>query len=194
MLFSPSSLQVTPFRRLSMKIFTLGYEKISFDVYTHALINANVKILIDVRERAWSQRPEFIKSSLKRGLAQSGIQYVHIPSAGNPSINRKTARSAAECMRRYHQYLKSNPECLGEILSYIKYSSEKGFNACLTCYERDPNYCHRSVLIKELLRVEPEIMPIHLQPSQNIEKARLVEDSPSLLKTAFLTPALLPIE
>lgn len=177
-----------------MKIFTLGYEKISLSIYTRALINANVKILIDVRERAWSQRPDFIKSSLQRNLEQADIQYVHLPSAGNPSINRKTARSAAECMRRYYQYLKSNPECLEVILYYIRYAAEKGFNVCLTCYERDPDFCHRSVLIKELLILEPEIMPIHLQPSQNTEKAKPIENTHSVFKTAFLTPALLPIE
>ena len=98
-----------------MKLYTLGYQSLSAPLYLQSLVNAGVGIVIDVRENAWSQRPDFIKSNLSRALATVNIDYSHLKSAGNPSSNRRNARNARECLRRYRKHLRAHGDCLAEI-------------------------------------------------------------------------------
>ena len=177
-----------------MKIFTLGYQGLSPELYIRSLINAGVGTVIDVREHAWSQRPEFVKAPFKKTLASSNIQYQHIKAAGNPSENRKTARSAAECLGRYRTYLRSSPECLRTLLIAIEKAEQSGRPACLTCFERRYEECHRSVLIEELKLLESSLSPIHLEPfvAPKKKKAKRSSSTPSLLITAFVGPDFLP--
>jgi uncharacterized protein (DUF488 family) len=60
-----------------MKLYTLGYQSLSERLYLQTLVNAGVGIVIDVRENAWSQRPDFIKSNLRSALATRNIDYNH---------------------------------------------------------------------------------------------------------------------
>ena len=179
-----------------MKVFTLGYQTLSSDLYVRTLVNAGVGIVLDVRERAWSQRPEFVKGTLNDALYVAGIRYIHVKAAGNPAQNRKTARSAAECLTRYRIHLKTNVASLHALLTEIRAASGDGRPACLTCYERIYTDCHRSVLIEELQVLAPEIVVVHLEPSVAPKKANnriqraITADSP--FGSAFLAQAFLP--
>jgi uncharacterized protein (DUF488 family) len=145
-----------------MRVYTLGYQQISLDHYVEALVRADVGVVLDVRETAWSYKPGFSKSQLQAALRAVRIDYVHIPSAGNPSSNRRTAKSTAECLRRYRTYLRRNSDCVNELLDYIKEAAKSGRPACLTCYEKKPTDCHRSILIEALEIAEPRLRPAHL--------------------------------
>lgn len=177
-----------------MKIYTLGYQGLSPEIYVRSLVNAGVGTVIDVREHAWSQRPEFVKGPLQKTLASSNIQYQHVKAAGNPSQNRRTARSAAECLGRYRTYLRSNLECLRALLIAIETAEQSGRPACLTCFERNYEECHRSVLIAELKHLESSLLPIHLEPfvAPKKRKARAPSSAHSLMMTAFVGPDFLP--
>jgi uncharacterized protein (DUF488 family) len=175
-----------------LRIYTLGYQGLSQELYVQALVNAGVGVVIDVREHAWSQRPAFVKSTLRAALLQARIEYRHIKSAGNPSKNRKTARSAAECLSRYRTHLSQNLDCLRELLMIINEAEQVGRPASLTCYERSYLDCHRSVLIEELLNLEARLMPIHLEPTIVTRLKPQGLTRPSLATTAYLAPALLP--
>jgi uncharacterized protein (DUF488 family) len=147
-----------------MKIYTLGYQGLNPEAYVQSLINAGVKVVIDVRENSWSQRPAYVGSTLRRSLEPAGISYQHWKALGNPSANRKTASSAAECMRRYRFYLKRNRASLLLFLEEILNAASNGNPFCLTCYEKEHRNCHRSVIVDELMKIEPSIIPIHLEP------------------------------
>lgn len=174
-----------------MKLYTLGYQSLSAQLYLQSLVNAGVGIVIDVRENAWSQRPDFIKSSLMRVLATVDIDYHHLKAAGNPSSNRKNARNARECLRRYRQHLKAHADCLAELLVLVRDADSRGRPACLTCYERDSANCHRSILIEELRAVAPALNPYHLQPTLLVPP-KTFKPVRSLMSDAFLSPSLLP--
>jgi len=147
---------------VTMRVYTLGYQQINLDDYVDALVEAGVGIVLDVRQTAWSYKEGFSKSRLQAALKSVSIDYVHIPSAGNPSSNRRTAKSTAECLRRYRTYLRHNSDCVDELLSHIKKAAKSGRPACLTCYEKKPSDCHRSILIEALEIVEPRLRPAHL--------------------------------
>lgn len=146
-----------------MKVFTLGYQALKLDVYTQTLINAGIGIVLDVREVPWSYNRQYIKSILQRTLSDSGINYLHLKSCGNPSSNRKTATSIQECLDRYKIYLRQNPDCLNGLFNEIKTASDSGRPACLTCYEKSPHDCHRKILLDFLCETNPFLEVVHLQ-------------------------------
>jgi uncharacterized protein (DUF488 family) len=180
-----------------MRVYTLGYEGLSLDAYTSILCAFNVGVVLDVRERAWSQRPDYIKSKMDHGLASVGINYIHVQSAGNPSSIRKTVTTPEECLMLFRKHLRLNPDCVGELYSYVRLAAESGRPACLTCYERASENCHRSVLIEALLELDPTLDPIHLPPAYPITLRRGMSEFASvrsLHKSAFLKPSLFRIK
>ena len=145
-----------------MKVYTLGYQHLSLSEYIDVLRASGVGVILDVREIAWSRKPGFSKSQLKASLSDAGINYIHVPSAGNPSSIRKTAKSSKECLKAYQEHLRTNDHCIDELLSHIQLALENGRPACLTCFERLPTECHRSILIEALIGVQLHLDSIHL--------------------------------
>lgn len=146
-----------------MKVFTLGYQGLKLEVYTDALVTAGVGILIDVRETPWSYNRKYIRSVLERTMAAADVDYVHLKECGNPSENRKSAKTLAQCLSRYKKHLRTNSDCLITLLDHIRLADNRGRPACLTCYEREPHECHRSILLDSLVDTDPSIEVIHLR-------------------------------
>ena len=140
-----------------MRVFTIGYQGISLPDYVEILSSHGIGIVLDVRETPWSRKPGFSKSQLSRALEGAGIQYQHVRSAGNPSENRKTAESVKDCLQKYRKHLRRHFGCLDELLDLIKVAEASGRPACLTCFEKMPEECHRSILVEALRKVEPRL-------------------------------------
>ena len=149
-----------------MQVFTLGYQRLRLEDYVDTLQEAGVGVVLDVRETPWSYNRRYIKSVMANALAESGIQYEHLRACGNPSSNRKTAASMAECLSRYRDYLSENSECLDELEYLVRNASEVGRPACLTCFERDPEECHRAILLDALGERLPAMRVVHLVPGE----------------------------
>ena len=77
---------------MPLKIFTIGYEKATQAELIDALHAAGVERLIDVRAVPLSRRPGFSKNILAGGLAEAGIDYVHLKALGTPPEGREAAR------------------------------------------------------------------------------------------------------
>ena len=152
---------------LFMNVFTIGYQGLSIDEYVQALSSHGIGIVLDVRETAWSYKVGFSKKPLTEALTEVGIAYSHIKAAGNPSTNRKTARSTRECLQRYRVYLAANPACLRELSGAILAAHKNGQPACLTCYERFPEECHRSVLLDTIKLENPGLRVTHIWEGQD---------------------------
>lgn len=151
-----------------MKVFTLGYQGLTLELYTDMLVDAGVGLLIDIREIPWSYNRRYIKSVLERTMTAADIEYVHIKECGNPSANRKTARSIKDCLAKYRRHLRKNSHCLRTLLDHIKVANDVGRPACLTCYEREAHECHRSILLEFLVDANPSIEVIHLRIDPSI--------------------------
>jgi uncharacterized protein (DUF488 family) len=146
-----------------MRIYTLGYQGLSFQSYIEKLVAAGIDLVVDVRETAWSHKPGFCKGPLIRGLNLAGINYVHLKAAGNPKQNRRTSRSATECLRRYKRYLFKNPRCLDQVLDVLNDAHAQDKTVCLTCFERSAAECHRSILVAALVERSGAIIPVHIE-------------------------------
>lgn len=125
----------------------IGYQGKSLHGLCEELRRHRIELVIDVRARAWSQRPEFRKGKLSETLAGYGIGYHHAKDAGNPYRPRRGEQiEPRECMRQYTEHLKSNPQVVDGIRRLL---GKK--RVALLCYESESSLCHRGVLLRRLI-------------------------------------------
>jgi uncharacterized protein (DUF488 family) len=114
------------------------------------LAAARVALLIDVRAVAASRRPGFSKTALKNGLAEHGIDYLHLRALGTPAKGREAARAGrtAEMRAIYADQLET-PEALVAMEQIMDAAGER--RSALLCYEKDAPGCHRSMLAERMI-------------------------------------------
>lgn len=128
-----------------MRIFTIGYEGATQVELVAALKTAGVEQVIDVRAVPNSRRPGFSKHILAAGLAEAGIDYVHLKALGTPADGRAAARAGQQALlERIYAAQLETPEAGLESARMIALAQEKP--SALLCYERDPAECHRTLL------------------------------------------------
>jgi uncharacterized protein (DUF488 family) len=143
-------------------LHTIGYEKRDLRAYIAALCDAAITLVVDVRETAWSHKPGFSKTAFAAALAEHGIAYVHARFAGNPKTLRDQARTHAECLRLYHDWLSERPEIVEELDAVVAGALACGDNVALTCFERHHHDCHRSILADAWQSIDPSRDVEHL--------------------------------
>jgi len=141
-----------------MHIFTIGYEGATVGEFLHALTEAGVKRVIDVRAVPNSRRPGFSKTPLRNALSEEGIDYVHLRALGTPADGRAAARAGRhdDLVRIYAGQLEL-PEAIAEGAKMLDLAGEEP--SALLCYERDPAGCHRTLLLSA---VAPDAEVVHL--------------------------------
>ena len=129
-----------------MRIFTIGYEGATVAEFLAALRAAGVQRVIDVRALPLSRRPGFSKSPLRAALEEAGIEYVHLKALGTPADGRAAARAGrhADMARIYAGQLEL-PEAMAQSAQMLALAKEQP--SALLCYEREPQHCHRSLLL-----------------------------------------------
>jgi uncharacterized protein (DUF488 family) len=132
-----------------LRIFTIGYEGATLDLFIAALKSACVERVVDVRALPLSRRPGFSKSPLRAALADAGIDYVHLKALGTPAEGRAAARSGrhAELAKIYSGQLEL-PEAMVQAAQMIELAREKP--TALLCMEREPRHCHRTLLLNSV--------------------------------------------
>jgi uncharacterized protein (DUF488 family) len=133
-----------------MQIYTIGYEGATQDAFIAALQAAGVELVADVRAVPLSRRPGFSKNVLAAGLKQAGIDYVGMKALGTPPEGREAARKGqlGRLAEVYAGQLEL-PEAMAEAGRLVGMAQERP--TALMCFERDPEACHRSLLVKTVL-------------------------------------------
>jgi uncharacterized protein (DUF488 family) len=124
-------------------LFTIGYEGKSVEEYVNQLIDEDIKVLL-------SMKYGFSKNQLKNIVENIGIQYIHIPELGIESSKRQELNNIEDYRALFADYeMNTLPRKLLEIerISDILKSSHR---IALTCFEADPDCCHRSIVAKAL--------------------------------------------
>lgn len=129
-------------------ILSIGYESRKTDSFIQTLIEHNIHAVVDVRESAFSRRLDFRKHRLISLLDESGIEYFHLRSAGNP--HRKLSNNLSECLRLYYNYISDEPTLISEIASELNHISQSYPRIAMLCFEKCPSECHRTILINVL--------------------------------------------
>lgn len=130
-------------RAMAQTLFTIGYEKARQADVIAALTAADVRTLIDVRDRPQSRRPGFSKRQLAAALAEAGIRYVGLRALGTPPEGREANRK-----RQWETFWRIVDDKLATAEAEHALAEAAAIAAktptCLLCYEADPGICHRS--------------------------------------------------
>ena len=157
-------------------IATIGVYGFSAETFLAALREADVRLLLDVRQRRGVRGSEYAWANSKRlqaALAGAGIGYRHhrelAPTTELRRLQyredarlgvgkRSRAELAAECRERYTREVLDGVE-----LDRVVESLPTEGASCLLCVERDPEACHRA-LISERLAADHGLPVSHLRP------------------------------
>lgn len=135
------------------QLFSIGYEGITLETYVNKLIINDVHVLCDVRKNAFSQKYGFSKSQLKKACEGVGIEYVHIPDLGIVSDKRRELKIQKDYDKLFVEYeqtsLRQNNEALLEIRNLLQTKKR----VAVTCFEKNPEQCHRTRVANALLKL-----------------------------------------
>jgi uncharacterized protein (DUF488 family) len=137
---------------------TIGYQSATPDSFLRALERARVELLVDIRAVASSRRPGFSKTKLAAGVAEAGIDYLHLRALGTPANGRAAARAGHHAeMREIFRAHMTTPEAQ-DALEDLAQLVRSGRRVCLLCFEADPEHCHRNIVAAML----GERMPLEI--------------------------------
>jgi uncharacterized protein (DUF488 family) len=147
-------------RKKIKAIYTIGYEKRSIEEYINCLIQEDVKILCDVRENPVSRKYGFSKTTLRKALETVGIGYRHFPELGIPGKKRKFLYHLEDYNRLFDLYEKEVLDNRQNTLDMIYQLLINNDRVGLTCYERLPEYCHRTRVAKAVITLSDQNLSI----------------------------------
>ncbi len=130
----------------SATLLTIGYQGRSLETYLNLLIGAGATVLCDVRRNAISRVYGFSKSTLSTACKGVGIRYEHLPVLGISSDRRRGLKTSADYLRLLAEYENVDLPQRYEELANIKGWIRSGETVALTCFEREPEHCHRGRL------------------------------------------------
>jgi uncharacterized protein (DUF488 family) len=146
-----------------LRMVTIGVYGFDGESFLQRLRDANVRLLLDVRQRRGVRGPEYAWANslrLQTALAQARIAYEHHPQLAPTTelrhlqyaeddrrgVGKRSRRElAAEYTRRYTSEILDRAD-LAPIVSALSGCG----TAALLCVERDPAACHRSLIAERL--------------------------------------------
>ena len=158
-----------------MQVFTIGYEGTDINEFVVRLVDAGIRLIIDVRELPLSRKRGFSKSALSYALSVEGIRYVHLPRLGSPRDVRKAYWESGdwtEFRRAFLKHMSGERDSLDQALAEVVSGG-----ACLLCFEADYSKCHRSMVADALnALLEGDLNVVHLTSPKR--EAGLVVQAP----------------
>lgn len=141
-------------------LYTLGYEGKEFEDFANQLLQKDIRLVCDVRNNPNSRKFGFSRKALDAHLPELGIAYVHQPELGIQQDKRKGLKTDAEYQRLFKDYEKTLPD-RKEALDQVEALLREHDRIALTCYEAEPERCHRHC-ISDYLDNERGVTVTHL--------------------------------
>ena len=133
-----------------MEIFTIGYEGATQALLIATLQVAGVELVADVRAVPLSRRPGFSKNILAAGLREAGIDYIGLKALGTPAEGREAARKGNhQRLAEVYAGQLELPEAIFQGAQLLDMAARRA--TALLCFERDPQGCHRSLLVDAIM-------------------------------------------
>ena len=136
------------YKRDETGIVSIGYEKRSVDEFLNTLLKEKVQVLLDVRKNPYSRKFGFSRKKLIDYCGKLGIEYQHHPELGIDGSLRKNLDTYEDYQRLFIEYDKGLDEKSDKIRGIIELGKKK--RIALFCFERDPGYCHRNVIVERI--------------------------------------------
>lgn len=144
-------------------LVTIGVYDWTQDSFLDALREANVSLLLDLRQRRGVRGPQYAWANSQRlqaALAAAGIAYEHLPELA-PTTELRHLQYAEDARqgvgKRSREQLapeyvtRFTTERLDQVdLAPIVASMPEDGSVALLCVERDPEACHRSLVAERI--------------------------------------------
>jgi uncharacterized protein (DUF488 family) len=144
-------------------ICTIGYEGRSLESYLNCLIVTGVSLLCDVRRNPLSRKYGFSRSTLIQACEGVGIRYEHLPELGVAAEERRGLNSQAAYDSLFKTYRRETLRSQQKALARIREWVDKGERVALTCFEAQPQQCHRHCVADALQeQFGDALAPTHL--------------------------------
>lgn len=130
---------------------TIGYQQRTLEGYFNLLLKNCVQTLCDVRHNPLSRRYGFSKKALEYVCSCVDLAYLHLPQLGIESQRRKNLDDENSYIELFTYYQKTTLPKESVTVDRIRLRVSAGNRIALTCFERDPAECHRSILADTLL-------------------------------------------
>jgi uncharacterized protein (DUF488 family) len=160
-----------------MQLATIGVYGFTLEEFLRSLREADVRLVLDVRQRRGVRGPQYAWANSKRlqaALEEAGIDYQHHPELAPTTDLRQLQyraddrlgvgkRSREQLAPEYSERYTREILDRADLDAVVAELPEAGAGALL-CVERDPEACHRS-LIADRLAAEYHVPVTHLRPS-----------------------------
>jgi uncharacterized protein (DUF488 family) len=134
---------------MPLPIYTIGYERAEPHAFLRTLVEAGVKLVLDIRAQPVSRKKGFSKNQLAALLAVQGIAYRHLRGLGTPKAGREAAKHGdLSGFVRIFAAQMAEPEAEADLSEALRLSGETP--SCLLCLERDPEHCHRLIVARRM--------------------------------------------
>jgi uncharacterized protein (DUF488 family) len=161
---------------VSARLATVGVYGFSAEAFLAALRRADVRVLLDVRQRRGVRGTEYAWANAKRlqaAVVEAGIEYRHHPELAPTTELRQLQyaeddrqgvgkRSRTELAPAYRERYVAEILDRADLGAVAAVLPEEGA-AALLCVERDPEACHRS-LVADRLAARHGVTVEHLRP------------------------------
>lgn len=158
------------------RVCTIGVYEWDLESFLGALGDADVRVLLDVRQRRGVRGPRYAWANslrLQRALSEAGIAYRHHPELAPTTELRQLQyaedarqgvgkRSRVELAPAYRQGYTQQILDRADLNELVSELPDRGA-ATLFCVEADPEACHRSI-VAERLQARYGIEITHLRP------------------------------
>ena len=159
------------------QLATIGVYGFTLEEFLRSLREADVRLVLDVRQRRGVRGPQYAWANSKRlqaALEEAGIDYQHHPELAPTTDMRQLQyreddrlgvgkRSREQLAPEYRERYTREILDRADLDAVVAELPEAGAGALL-CVERDPEACHRS-LIADRLAAEYQVPVTHLRPS-----------------------------
>jgi uncharacterized protein (DUF488 family) len=145
-------------------VATIGVYGFTLDRFLDTLRRADVRLLLDVRQRRGVRGSEYAwanSARLQSALAESGIAYRHHSEDDRLGVGKRSRVALAPAYRE--RYLEEILDRV-DLAPIVRELPTRGSSA-LFCVERDPEACHRSLIAARLAH-EYGVAVVHLRPAQ----------------------------
>ena len=114
--------------------YTIGYEASSIEDFVETLRQADIDLLVDIRDFPGSRKKGFSKNTLANILASFGIDYVHLKGLGDPKPGREAARAGEhdKFVQIFTEHMRTS-EAQTDLEKAIELVQDN--KSCLLCYE-----------------------------------------------------------
>jgi len=168
-------IQETPLR----KCFTIGYGDYPIDIFVYFLAKVGIDTIIDVRSSPYSKfNLYFNRDNLENSLRKNNIDYQYMGDKiggrySNPSLLFPDGTVNYQKVQETEKF----KEGINSVLSIIS----SGKKIALMCAEKEPERCHRFILISRVLQkkgiqVTHIRSEITLQTNEALEKQLINAD------------------